>query len=699
MYDLNLSNSELFINRELSWLEFNERVLQEARDRSNPLFERLKFLSITASNLDEFFMVRVGSIKEKVNSNINKKDYSGLTNKQQLEQISLRAHKMVASKYNVLNRMLLPALKKHGIYILKAEDLDEKEISFLHDYFHEVVFPVLTPMAVDSSRPFPLIRNMSLNIGVIIKKNSCESDEDLFATVQVPSVLPRIVELVGEDNNRRFILLEDVITMHLGYLFNGQEIICAYPYRITRNADLEYDEDDADDLLEEIKKSLKKRQRGMAIRLEVNASVDERILNILQDSLKIHDKDIYLNKGPLDLTCFMKIASIEGYDELKYIPFEPQVPKELLGKEDVFEAVRENDVFLIHPYESFKPVVDFIDKAANDPDVLAIKQTLYRVSGDSPIVKSLAQAAERGKQVMVLLEVKARFDEENNIHWAKKLEQAGCHVIYGLVGLKTHCKVTLVVRRESDGIRRYVHMGTGNYNDITAKMYTDMGLFTCNEYFGADASALFNMLSGYSDAPSWFKFEVAPLGMRDRFVELIENEKQNAIEGKRAEIIAKMNSLVDPDIIIKLYEASRAGVKVRMIIRGICCLKPGLSGLSNNIEVISIVGRFLEHNRAFYFYNDGKEDLFLSSADWMPRNLNRRIELLFPVENNKIKNRILKILRIELSNTVKARVLGSDGNYRRIDRRGKKVLDSQELFCSLAVSNSQKYGENNNSLI
>lgn len=694
MYDLNIENPELFINRELSWLEFNERVLQEARDRSNPLFERLKFLSITSSNLDEFFMVRVGSITEQVKSNINRKDYSGLTNKQQLKQISVRAHKMMESQYNVLNRSLIPLLEKHSIYFLKAEDLKEDESSFLFEYFHNIVFPVLTPMAVDSSRPFPLIRNKSVNIGVIIKNKNPEDKEDLFVTVQVPSVLPRIVELPGsDDKNKYFIFLEDIIMMYLDYLFNGQEIICAYPYRITRNADLEYDEDDAEDLLEEIKKSLKKRQWGMAIRLEVNSSMDERLLNILKDSLKINDKDIYLDKGPLDLTCFMKIASLDGFEELKYPTFEPQVPKDLLGRDDIFEAIKEKDIFLTHPYESFKPVVDFIERASNDPQVLAIKQTLYRVSGDSPIVKALAQAADKGKQVMVLLEVKARFDEENNIHWGKKLEQAGCHVIYGLVGLKTHCKVTLVVRRENDGIRRYVHMSTGNYNDTTAKIYTNMGLLTCNEYFGADASALFNMLSGYSDVPSWFKFEIAPLGMRDRFTELIENEKQNANNGKKAKIIAKMNSLVDPEIIIKLYEASCAGVEIQLIVRGICCLRPGLKDISENISVISIVGRFLEHNRVFYFYNDGKDDMFLSSADWMPRNLNKRVELLFPVENNEIKERILSILNIELNNTVKARISDSDGIYKRIDKRGKKLLDSQDYFCGLAVKNALQYRE------
>ncbi|MGB4439431.1 MAG: polyphosphate kinase 1, partial [Sedimentibacter sp.] len=513
---------------------------------------------------------------------------------------------------------------------------------------------------------------------------------------QVPSVLPRIVKLPDEDDgNKSFIFLEKIIIMFLNNLFGGQEIICAYPYRITRNADLEYDEDDAEDLLEEIKKSLKKRQWGMAIRLEVDYSMDGNLLEILKSSLNIYDKDIYYIRGPLDLTCFMKLTSMEGYDELKYVPYEPQIPQDLLGYEDIFEAIKEKDIFLTHPYESFDSVVEFVNHASVDPDVLAIKQTLYRVSGDSPIVKALAQAAEKGKQVMVLLEVKARFDEENNIQWAKKLEQAGCHVLYGLVGLKIHCKITLVVRREDDGIKRYVHMGTGNYNDITANIYSDMGLFTCNEYYGADASALFNMLSGYSDTPTWFKFEVAPIGMRSRLLELIENEKQNALQGKKTHIIAKMNSLVDPEIIIKLYEASNAGVEINLIVRGICCLRPGLDGMSKNISVISIVGRFLEHSRIYYFYNDENKDLFLSSADWMPRNLNKRVELLFPVENSDIKERIFNILNIELNNTVKARISDSNGIYKKIDKRGKKIIDSQDYFCNLAVNKSKQFNNQN----
>lgn len=691
MYDLHINNHDLFINRELSWLEFNKRVLEEARDKTNPLLERLKFLAITSSNLDEFFMVRVGSLKERLHSNINKKDFSGLTNKQQLLQISEKAHELVNAQYNTLNRSLLPLLAKKGIFFLEKEDLSKEQHAYLLEYFQKIVYPVITPMAVDSSRPFPLIRSKSLNIGVIIRKDG----ENSFATVQVPSVLPRMVELPHKDQAREkfFIFLEDVIKLFLNDLFTGQKIVCAHSYRITRNADLEYDEDDAEDLLEEIKKSLKKQQWGMAVRLEVDSGIDEQLLDILRTSLSISEEDIYYCKGPLDLSCFTKIPSMDHFDDLKYPLYVPHIPKDLLGFEDIFAAIKERDILLTHPYESFEPVIDFIDKASKDPNVLAIKQTLYRVSGDSPIVNALVQAAESGKQVMVLLEVKARFDEENNINWAKKLEKAGCHVIYGLVGLKTHCKITLVVRQEGDGIKRYVHMSTGNYNDATAKLYTDTGLFTCNEYFGADASNLFNMLSGYSDPLEWFKLEVAPIGMKDRFMELIEYERQNALQGKEAWIIAKMNALVDPEIIIKLYEASSAGVKIQLIVRGICCLRPGLVGISENISVISIVGRFLEHDRIYCFYGDGRKDIFLSSADWMPRNLNKRVELLIPVESPEIKNRLLGILDLQLRNTIKARVENPDGTYRRIDKRGKQLIDSQACFCQMAIENENNYKE------
>ena len=690
MYSEDYNNPEFYLNRELSWLEFNDRVLDEARDKTNPLLERIKFLAITSSNLDEFFMIRVASLKDQVKAGYTKIDISGITPKQQLKQISVRTHIMVEKQYNTLNRSLIPLLGKNGIRVLTNEELDEVQKKFIHEYFSDMLYPVLTPMAVDSSRPFPLILSKSLNIGILLK----HSDEDkgyMFATVQVPSGLPRMIELPGsaEKNGKHFIFLEEIILMFLDTLFTGREIICAYPYRITRNADLTIDEEEAEDLLQEIEKSLKKRNWGAGIRLEVNHLIDERLLNILKNSLEIHKGDIYYIKGPVDLTFLMKLSSIEGYKHLKYRPYEPQYLQALKGEEDIFRAIDKKDIFVHHPYDSFDTVIEFVEKASKDPDVLAIKQTLYRVSGNSPIVRALEQAAESGKQVMVLLEVKARFDEERNIQWAKRLEQAGCHVIYGLVGLKTHCKITLVVRREESGIKRYVHLGTGNYNDITATLYTDMGIFTANEYIGADASAVFNMLSGYSEPPQWYKLEAAPLGLRKKLLTLIENERQNALAGKRAIIMAKMNSLVDRELISALYSASSAGVEIKLIVRGICCLRPGIKGISENITVLSIVGRFLEHSRINYFYNDGRKDVYLSSADWMPRNLDGRVELLFPVEDSDIKAKIIDILGIELADTLKARVLEQSGKYKKIDRRGKKSLDSQMYFCKLALKEAK----------
>lgn len=688
MRSVEYKNPEYYINRELSWLEFNDRVLDEARDKINPLLERVKFLAITSSNLDEFFMIRVASLKDQVKAGYTKADISGLTPKQQLKQISLRTHTLVEKEYNTLNRSLIPLLGKNGIRLLSSEELSEAQHEFIMEYFNGTVYPVLTPMAVDSSRPFPLILSKSLNIGILLK----HSDGDkgyMFATVQVPSGLPRMIELPApegsEKNERNFVFLEEIIMMFLDKLFTGHEIICAHPYRITRNADLTIDEEEAEDLLQEIQKSLKKRNWGAGIRLEVDHLMDERLLNVLKGSLGIHKGDIYYIKGPIDLTFLMKLSSMEGYRHLKYRAYEPQYPQALADEEDIFQAIDKKDIFVHHPYDSFDTVVEFIEKASKDPDVLAIKQTLYRVSGNSPIVRALEQAAERGKQVMVLLEVKARFDEERNIQWAKRLEQAGCHVIYGLVGLKTHCKITLVVRREESGIKRYVHLGTGNYNDITATLYTDMGLFTSNEYIGADASAVFNMLSGYSEPQQWYKLEAAPVGLRKKLLALIENERQNALAGKKAVIMAKMNSLVDRELISALYGASAAGVEIKLIVRGICCLRPGVKGISENITVLSIVGRFLEHSRINYFWNDGREDVYLASADWMPRNLDARVELLFPVEDREIKEKIIGILDIELADTLKARVLEQSGKYRKIDRRGKKSLDSQMYFCKQAL--------------
>ncbi|MDD6067049.1 MAG: RNA degradosome polyphosphate kinase [Firmicutes bacterium] len=695
MGDIDFTKPEYYTNRELSWLGFNDRILGEARDTSLPLFERLKFLSITASNLDEFFMIRVASLKDMVHAKYTKKDIAGLTAGEQIELILQETHNLVNLQYSTYNRSLLPALKKRGLQIIEEhEDLTADQKIFVDKYFEENVYPVLTPMAMDSSRPFPLIRNKTLNIGALIRKKTAENKAEKeghesleFATVQVPSVLPRIVCLPdGKNGEKRVILLEEIIERNIGQLFLNYDVVCAHPYRVMRNADLTIDEDEAADLLKEIQKQLKKRQWGEVIRLEIEDKIDKRLLKILKKEFAVKDADIFEISGPLDLTFLMKLYGMEGFDDCKVKKYVPQPVPALMNEDDIFANIRKGDILLHHPYMTFDPVVDFVKKAAKDPDVLAIKQTLYRVSGNSPIIAALAQAAENGKQVSVLVELKARFDEENNIIWAKMLEKAGCHVIYGLVGLKTHSKITLVVRREEDGIRRYVHLGTGNYNDSTAKLYTDCGLLTCAEPIGEDATAVFNMLSGYSEPKHWNDLAVAPIWLRKRFLKLIGRERKHAIEGKPARIIAKMNSLCDREIIEALYAASAAGVKIELIIRGICCLKVGVPGVSENISVRSIVGNFLEHARIFYFYNNGAEELYMGSADWMPRNLDKRVEIVFPLKDEKIRKEAKHILDVQLADNLKAHILKPDGKYEKIDRRGKKVLlCAQDYFCEEAM--------------
>ena len=680
--------SENFVNRELSWLKFDERVLCEARDKNLPLFDRLKFLSITASNLDEFFMVRVASLKDQVHAGYHKTDIAGMTAKEQLKEISARTHELVHVQYNTLNRSLLPALDKVGLHLVaEHENLSDAQKTFVDRYFEDNVYPVLTPMAMDSSRPFPLIRNKTLNIGALISKKDKKGKEELmFATVQVPSVLPRVVQIPSKKaEDTTVILLEEIIERNIDKLFLSYDVVCAHPYRIMRNADLTIDEDEAEDLLVEIQKQLKKRQWGEVIRLEVEDKMDKRLLDILKMEFDIKDADIFAINGPLDLTMLMKVYGAEGFDQYKTPRYQPAPVPEFQNDKDIFQVIREGDVFLHHPYMSFDPVVNFVRQAAKDPEVLAIKQTLYRVSGNSPIIAALAQAAENGKQVSVLVELKARFDEENNIVWAKKLEKAGCHVIYGLVGLKTHSKITLVVRKEETGIRRYVHLATGNYNDSTAKLYTDCGIFTCDERFGEDATAVFNMLSGYSEPKCWNKLIVAPIWMKNRFLDMIEREAENAKKGLPAGIRAKMNSLCDPKIMAALYYASSCGVQVELLVRGICCLKAGVAGLSENIHVRSIVGEFLEHSRIFYFENGGNPEIYMGSADWMPRNLDRRVEIVFPVEDEEIKKELIHILDLEFRDNVKAHILQPDGTYEKPDRRGKAQINSQMEFCMEAT--------------
>lgn len=687
---INLNSTAYYENRELSWLSFNQRVLDEAQNPENPLFERIKFLSIVSSNLDEFFMVRVASLKEQVKAGYVKTDLSGMTPTEQLTAISGRTHQMIEEQGNYYRRSLIPSLKRNGVHLLNISELNEEQGVFVEEYFEDVVYPVLTPLAVDSSRPFPLILNQSLNIAAMVKKG----DEEFFATVQVPSVLPRFIPVPSEiSTDKSFVLLENVIIAYIDQLFVGYKVHSAAPYRLTRNSDLSIDEEEAQDLLLEIEKSIKQRKWGEAICLEVHRDMHSKLLKKLRKSVNVSDEDVFKIHGALDLTFLMKLYELKGYDHLKFRDYKPSCPKDLLGENDIFEAIKKKDIFLSHPYESFQPVVDLIKKAARDKNVLAIKQTLYRVSGQSPIIKALATAADAGKQVTVLVELKARFDEENNIQWARRLEKAGCHVMYGLVGLKTHSKVTLIVRNEDEGIRRYVHLGTGNYNDITARFYTDLGLLTCNEKIAADVSAIFNTISGYSEPPRLHKIAMAPIGLRERVVMLIRREVTHAEEGKKAMIIAKMNSLCDFAIIRELYKASIAGVQIELIVRGICSLIPGIEGVSENITVRSIVGKYLEHTRTYYFDNNGEAEVYLSSADMMPRNLNRRIELFFPVEDPKNKERVINLLEIQMADVVKGRIKDSKGDYKRIDRRGKRVINSQEYCEDEASMNESNYTE------
>ncbi|WP_461205150.1 RNA degradosome polyphosphate kinase [Clostridium sp. DL1XJH146] len=673
-----------FFNRELSWLEFNERVLQEAFNKANPLYERAKFLSISSSNLDEFFMVRVASLGDQVKAGFDKKDPAGLTAEEQLIKISERVHIMMEDIYSCYNN-LLSSMKKENVIYKNEKDLNKTEVEFLKSYFENEIYPVLTPMVVDSSRPFPLILNKSLNIASILENE----DKQTFATIQVPSVLDRIVNLPSKEKEGfNYILLEDIIKMFMDKLYIGYKITNTYCYKITRNADLSIDEEEAEDLLTEIEQSLKLRKWGSVVRLELEENFNESLRQILVNELDIKEEDIYISKGALNPSYMMKLGSYDKRKEFNFDKFKPIYHKALKSK-NLFKAIKKGDILLHHPYESFDPVIELVKKAAKDPNVLAIKQTLYRVSGNSPIVAALAEAAENGKQVTVLLEIKARFDEENNIIWGKRLEKSGCHVIYGLVGLKTHSKILLIVRKEEDGIKRYVHLGTGNYNDVTAKLYTDMGLLTCKPQFGSDASAIFNMLSGYSKLFKLHKIDVAPLTLRNKFYTLIEREMKYANEGKKAHIIAKMNSLTDEEMIKKLYEANKTGVKIDLIIRGVCCLKPGIVGMSENITVRSIIGRFLEHSRIFYFYNNGKEDMYLTSADWMRRNLTRRVELMFPIESKDNKAKLKNYLEVFLNDNVKVRILRPDGKYYNSDEVAcdslAEPLNSQEYFQKLAL--------------
>ncbi|WP_209125396.1 RNA degradosome polyphosphate kinase [Alkalihalobacillus sp. BA299] len=692
---IDLNDPTFYNNRELSWLAFNERVLEEAIDERNPLLERLKFLAIFSSNLDEFYMVRVAGLKDQVKAGFNRpENKAGLTPKQQLKKIAEKTQQLVRLQDNMFCETLLPMLYHEGVHFLSIDEVTSEQMEFLEDRFTHYIFPVLTPMAIDAYRPFPMLLNKSLNLAVLLKEENMQQNKERLAIVQVPSVLNRFIQLPNGGDKHQFILLEDVISHFIGKLFQGHTVSSVSPFRITRNADLTIHEEGSRDLLREIEKELKKRKWGATVRLEVQEGLMEpKVLNLLLDVLEVHSNDVYSFKGPLDLSFLFKLYGklMTEFEHLANENLIPQPPEDLVNEDNIFQAINKKDIFLHHPYESFHPILDFLSMAADDPNVLAIKQTLYRVSGDSPIIHSLARAAEQGKQVTVLVELKARFDEENNIQWAKKLEKAGVHVIYGITALKTHSKITLVVRHENNQIQRYVHLGTGNYNDSTAKLYTDMGILTSDEGFGIDATNFFNYLSGYSDKPVWNHISTAPFQIRDTFIEAIGKEIDTHLQSGNGRIIAKMNSLTDKPIILKLYEASQAGVKIDLIVRGICCLRPGIEGVSENIRVRSIVDRFLEHSRIFYFHHGGEDKIFLSSADWMTRNMEKRIEILFPIHSPSIKRRIIEVLDITLKDNVKAREQDKTGRYHYVPRQnGEKLIQSQLTFYEMAARFSEE---------
>ncbi|MEC0303670.1 RNA degradosome polyphosphate kinase [Terribacillus saccharophilus] len=687
-----LNNPKNYNNRELSWLAFNERVLEEALDERNPLLERLKFLSIFSSNLDEFFMVRVAGLKDQVKAGFNRpENKAGMTPKQQLQKIGAKAHRLVEMQNSLFRDVIIPELKEEKVELLNMEQLSSAQLLRLETYFEEEIFPVLTPMAVDAYRPFPMLLNKSLNLAVSLLDEH-ELDEDAqqkTAIVQVPAVLDRFIQLEDtKEDELHFVLLEDIISHYIYKLFRGYQIKSVTVFRITRNADMTIHEEGARDLLKEIEKELKKRKWGAAIRLEIpKQEYDYKMITFLTETLDIHRKDVYEIDGPIDMTRMMQFYKLVAAkrEHLIYETLIPQPPAEIGTDENLFDAINDRDIFLHHPYESFEPIVDFVSKAADDPDVLAIKQTLYRVSGDSPIIDALKRAAEKGKQVTVLFELKARFDEENNVQWAKELEKSGCHVIYGMTHLKTHSKITLVVRKKHNRIERFVHLGTGNYNDQTAKLYTDMGLFTSKRKFGIDATNFFNYLSGYTEKPTFHHLSVAPFDIRSDIISMIDEEIRLHKRHGNGRIIMKMNSITDKPIIQKLYEASIAGVQIDLIIRGICCLRPGIKGVSENIRVRSIVGRYLEHTRIYYFHHNGEEKIQLSSADMMTRNMEKRVEILFPIFDGPIKRRIRGILDVMLRDNSKAREQDENGVYHYVTRGDQEeLMDSQLILFNEA---------------
>lgn len=671
-----LSSPSLYINRELSLLEFQRRVLEEARDENNPLLERLKFLAIFGSNMDEFFMVRVSGIRKQIEAGVTDVSSDGMTPRDELAAIRKLAQELFHDAQQCLQRKLLPKLEKAGIHILEYHKLTKSQRERADAYFKDVIYPVLTPLALDPGHPFPHISNLSLNLAIVIRD---KKGNEKFARLKVPGTLPRLIPIKRSSGGVRkdgtiphhhyFVWLEQVVAANLQELFPGLEVVAAHPFRVVRDADVEIQELEADDLLETMQQSIRKRKFGSVVQVAIHPTMPDDIRELLVDNLEIFNNDLYMLNHPLGFAHLMQLYnSVERHD-LKYPLYKPRIPKPLRFIEkpgEIFDAIRAGNILLHHPYDSFAPVLDFLNAAARDPDVLAIKQTVYRVGSNAPVVDALLEAVERGKQVAVLVELKARFDEESNIGWARALEQAGVHVVYGLVGLKTHCKTTMVVRKEGEGIRRYLHLATGNYNAVTSRIYEDFGMFTCDEDMGADATDLFNYLTGYSTKQKYKKLFVAPVNLRENIETLIKREIEHANAGHKARLIFKMNSLVDTDMIQLLYQASQAGVKVDLLVRGICCLRPGIKGISDNIRVISVVGRYLEHSRLYYFQNNGDEEIYLGSADLMPRNLNHRVEVVFPVEN-KAHIRYLrdKVLDVYFKDNTRARFLNADGTYIR----------------------------------
>ncbi|HZS05100.1 MAG TPA: polyphosphate kinase 1 [Blastocatellia bacterium] len=673
------------LNRELSWIEFNRRVLDEALDPGQPLLERLKFLSIFSTNLDEFFMVRVSGLQEQLEANPMLLSPDGLSPASQLRQICEKLRPMLEIQMRCLREQILPGLEKYGVRIVPYGRLNQEQREELRTFFYERVFPVLTPLSVDPTHPFPYISNISLNLGTLVMPETPEEDEGpRFARVKLPPNVPRLI-LVGApgSDSYNFVLLEEIVAAHIESLFPGMTVLECQPFRITRDADLEIEEDEAGDLLKTVEQQLRRRRFGFGVRLEVASGMTPHMVMLLRSSLELEEQDVYTIDGPLNIPDLMALYKLDLPD-LKDKPFTPAQPPVLRNAESIFDAIRHQDILLHHPYESFAPVVEFLRAAARDPNVLAIKQTLYRVGSDSPVVQALIEAAERGKQVAVLVELKARFDEENNIIWARKLEKAGVHVVYGVVGLKTHAKVALVVRQEGTTLRRYVHLGTGNYNPVTARIYTDLGLFTCHPDFGADVSELFNFLTGYSRQEKYRKLLVAPINMRDRITALVRREIRNHEAGLPAGIVAKFNSLTDTKLIEELCAASRAGVPVDLLVRGVCCVRPGLPGHSETIRVGSIVGRFLEHSRVYRFVNGGEEEIYIGSADLMNRNLDRRVEVLFPLEDERIRERVRRdVLELGLADNAKMRWLQADGTYLRLQpASNEQCCDFQQTLLA-----------------